>query len=246
MVSKREVAWRACAFGKPPAQGGGGAGGQRGDPVFAALAVAGGVGAGAEVDVAAGQGGEFGGPQPGLDGEGDPGVVTPPGAGGPVGGGQQRLGFGVGEEGDDRLVGPLGRDGQDAFDVGGVLGVAQRRVGEQGVDRGQPGVACGDAVAALVLDVVEERGDHRGVQVGDVKPAGQGPGGGGGEAEQQPQRVPVSGDGVRAGPPLGGQPLGEERLDGGGDRGHRGSPGLLSPRRRAASASSSGAACRYQ
>ncbi len=191
MVSKREVAWRACAFGKPPAQGGGGAGGQRGDPVFAALAVAGGVGAGAEVDVAAGQGGEFGGPQPGLDGEGDPGVVTPPGAGGPVGGGQQRLGFGVGEEGDDRLVGPLGRDGQDAFDVGGVLGVAQRRVGEQGVDRGQPGVACGDAVAALVLEVVEERGDHRRVELGELELRWLGAGLLLSEPQQQPKRIAV-------------------------------------------------------
>src|SRR5271169_2237354 len=86
-------------------KGGGGAGGQRGDPVFSALAVAGDVGAGTEVDVAAGQGGELGGSQPGLDGEGDPGVVAPPGAGGPVRGGQQRAGLIVGEEGDDGLVG---------------------------------------------------------------------------------------------------------------------------------------------
>src|SRR6266567_9180788 len=82
--AEERVAGRACAFGEPGAQGGGGAGGQRGDPVFSALAVAGDVGAGTEVDVAAGQGSEFGGPQPGLDGEGDPGVVAPPGAGGPV------------------------------------------------------------------------------------------------------------------------------------------------------------------
>ena len=220
-------------------------GGQRRDPVLAALAVAGDVGAGAEVDVAAGQGGELGGPQPGLDREQDPGVVAAAGAGGPVRGGEQGLGLRTGEERDDRLVGPLGRDRQDPGDVGGVLGVAQRREAEQGVDRGQPGVAAADGVAPLALEVVEERADHGRVQVSDIEPARWGSGARRGEAEQQPQGVAVGGDRVRAGPALGDQPLGEERLHGRGDRGHRGSPGAA-PSRRAASASSSGAACRYQ
>jgi hypothetical protein len=56
-------------FGEPFADDGDGGLGQRGDPVFAAFAVAGDVGAGAEVQVGAGQGGEFRGAQPGLDGE---------------------------------------------------------------------------------------------------------------------------------------------------------------------------------
>ena len=42
----------AAAFGEPGAQHGDGAGGERGDPLLAALAVAGDVRAGAEVDVA--------------------------------------------------------------------------------------------------------------------------------------------------------------------------------------------------
>ena len=162
------------------------AGGQRRDPVFAAFAVAGDVGTGAEVDIAAGQGGQLGGPQPGLDGEQDPGVVAAPGAGGPVGGGEQGFSFGAGEEGDDRLVAAFGRDRQHPGDVGGVLGMAQRREAEQGVDRGQPGVAAADGVAALMFEVVEERADHRRVQVGDVEAAWRGSGALGGEAEQQP------------------------------------------------------------
>jgi hypothetical protein len=40
---------------------------------------------------------------------------------------------------------------------------------EQGVDRGQAGVAGPDAVAAPVFEMVEEAGDQRGVQVGDVQ-----------------------------------------------------------------------------
>jgi hypothetical protein len=51
------------------------------------------VGAGAEMDIAVGQGGELGRPQPGLDREQDPGVITAPGPGGPVGNGEQGLGL---------------------------------------------------------------------------------------------------------------------------------------------------------
>jgi hypothetical protein len=82
---EQRVAWFSAAFGEPGPQRGDGAGGERGDPVFAAFAVAGGVGTVAEVNVADGQAGEFGGPQPGLGGEQDPGVVAAAGAGGPVG-----------------------------------------------------------------------------------------------------------------------------------------------------------------
>ena len=51
----------------------------------------------------------------------------------------------------------------------GVLGVAQRGVAEQGVDRRQPGVAGAGAVAAVVFEVVEEGADQRRVQVGEVE-----------------------------------------------------------------------------
>ena len=40
------------------------------------------------------------------------------------------------------------------------------------------------------------------------------------EVEQEPEGVPIGGDGVRAGVALGHQPLGEERLEGGGERAH--------------------------
>ena len=67
------------------------------------------------------------------------------------------------------------------------------------------------------------------------------------EAQQQPDGVAVGGDGVRAGLALLEQPVGEERLQGGGERGHRGSTfPIIGSSRSAASASSSGAADRYQ
>ena len=92
---------------------------------------------------------------------------------------------------------------------------------EQRVDRGQAGVAGADAVAAFVFEVVEERADQGGVQIGEVRaPRARLPVCSRGEAEQQPQRVAVGGDGVRAGVPLADQPVGEERLQGRGERGH--------------------------
>ena len=53
--------------------------------------------------------------------------------------------------------------------LGGVFGVAQRGEPEQGVDRGEAGVAGADAVAAVVFQMVEERRDQRRVEVGDVQ-----------------------------------------------------------------------------
>ena len=51
-------------------------GGERGDPFFAAFAVAAQVGAGAELDVRAAQPGELGDAQAGLDGDEQQGVVA--------------------------------------------------------------------------------------------------------------------------------------------------------------------------
>ena len=65
---------------------------------FAALAVAADVGAGAEVDVVAGQRGQFGDAQPGLDGQREQGVVASAGPGVAVGRGQQRVDLRRGEE----------------------------------------------------------------------------------------------------------------------------------------------------
>ena len=143
---------------------------------------------------------------------------------------------------DDRLVEALGRDRQDPFDVGGVLGVAQRGEAEQGVDRGQPGVAGADAVAALA-----SRGG-RGTRRSAARPGRRGRAGRAacrccscGEAQQQPEGVAVGGDRVRAGLALADQPLGEERLQGAAASAVTGrrSPVRVEPLR-AATASSSG------
>jgi hypothetical protein len=181
--------------------------------------------------------------RPGDDGEVEHGVVAAAGAGRAVGGGEQGGGLVLGEPGDQGLVGALGGDGQDTGDEGGVLGVAQCRVAESGVDRGEPGVAGADAVAAVFFQVAEEGRDGGGVEVGEVEAGRRLPGAPGGEGEQHAPGVAVGGDGVAAGAALGSEPLGEERFQGGGQGGHRAAPGS---RRAAARASSSGVPVRYQ
>ena len=87
----------------------------------------------------------------------DPGVA--------VGRGQQRVDLVVGEERHELSVGAFGRDGQHPLDQRGVLGVAQRGVGEQRVDGGESVVAGAHAVVALAFEVIEEGADQHRVEV---------------------------------------------------------------------------------
>ena len=82
--------------------------------------------------------------------------------------------------------------------VAACSGWLQRGVAEQGVDGGEPPVAGADRVVPVDLEVVQERGDQRRVEIGDVERGRRLAGRGGGEADQQPERVAVAGDGVAA------------------------------------------------
>ena len=164
----------------------------------------------------------------------------------PVGGGEQRVGFLRGEVADDGALAAAGRDGQDLADHGGVLGCPRGRVAEQRVDRGQPGVAGGAAVSPLVLEVLQELPDQRGVEVGEAEPAGCCPGPLLSEGEQELARVAVGRDRVRAGLLLPGEPVGEEPLQDGGEVAHGASRPSACSSRPAARARSPGTAWRYQ
>jgi hypothetical protein len=187
--------------------------------------------------------GELGDAHAGLDRDGQQRVVAPSDPVAAVRRVEQRVDFVFGEVGDDRAVEALGRHGEDPADERRVLGMAQRGEPEQRVDRRQPGVAGARAVAAVVFEVVEERLDQRRVEILDLELARLLAGALLGEGEQQPEGVAVCGDRVLAGALLVDQPLGEERLK---DRGERAHDSEASSRRSAASASSSGAADRYQ
>jgi hypothetical protein len=119
-----------------------------------------------------------------LDGEREHGVIATSDPGRQVAGVEQRFDLGVGEVGEEVALDAFGRDGEHTLDGTGVLGVMQGEVAEQGVDRGQPVVAGGRAVAPVALEVIEERGDQRRVEFGDVEVGGRLSGAVGGEGQQ--------------------------------------------------------------
>ena len=83
-----------------------------------------------------------------------------------VGCGEQGVDLVRGQEGHLGTVVTLGGDGQHPLDELRVFGMTERGVAEQGVDRGESGVAGAGAVVPFVFEVVQERGDGGGVQVG--------------------------------------------------------------------------------
>ena len=91
----------------------------------------------------------------------------------------------------------------------------------------------------------EESADHLGIEILDIESRGNLADIGVREAEEQPEGVAIGGDRVGARLSLVDQAVGEERLEGRSERGHRSSPKVAS-NRSAASRSSSGAACKYQ
>jgi hypothetical protein len=79
-----------------------------------------------------------------------------------------------------------------------LLGVFERSEAVEGVDRPEPGVAGPGAVAPVLLEVVEERADQRRVEIVDVQLERLLAGLLLREAKQQPERVAVGGDRLRA------------------------------------------------
>jgi hypothetical protein len=169
-------------------------------------------------------------------------VIASPRPGRPVRSVKQRLDLGGGEERDGSLLAAFRRDREHALDQCGVLGVAQRGVLKERVDGGEADVAGPGAVAALVLEVLEERPDRGRVELRELKPRGWRSGLLLHEGEQQPERVAVAGDRVRADAPLAEQPVGEICLKRRGEGRHGRVLSWLGSSRLAASASSSGAA----
>jgi hypothetical protein len=76
-----------------------------------------------------------------------------------IGSGEQRRGLLLVEVADDRAVVAFGRDREHACDRGRVLGMAQRGVAVERTHRRQPGIAGPRVVAAVALEVIQERGD---------------------------------------------------------------------------------------
>ena len=86
-----------------------------------------------------------------------------------VRGRQQGIDLVRGEEADIGALGALDGNGEDALDQMRVFGVAHRREAEHRANGGQPSVSSSHAVAALVLEMLEEGGDEVGIEIGEVE-----------------------------------------------------------------------------
>jgi hypothetical protein len=117
-----------------------------------------------------------------------------------------------GKERDGAFLGALAWDREHALRQGGVLGVSQRAVVKEGVDRGEPDVAGAGGVPALLLEVLKKRADRRRVEVGDLQLRWRRPGCPVDVAKEESEGVAVAGDRVRADASLTDQPVGEVRL----------------------------------
>ena len=237
--------WLTGALGQPDPQMGDGARGQWRDPLLSPLAVATHMRARAEMHIAAAQTDQFGSTKPRLHGEGEQSRVAPPGPCHSISGGEKRSQFRFRQPGHQPPIKTLRRNGQNPFDGGGMFRMAQGGIAEQGPDRGQSGVAGAHAVLSLALQMVEEGTDQRRIEVVDVEfarrlavPLRR-------EDQEQPQRVAIGLNRVRADLALAEEAVGEERLQGGGQRTHA-SPARWRSSRSPARPSSSGAADRYQ
>ena len=167
--------------------------------------------AGGEGDVADLEADEFGDPQPGLDREQQERVVAAAVPAGAVWRGEQRFDLGGVEVVDGVALVALGGDREHPTDRVQLLGVFERHELVERVDRRQAVVAGPWAVVTLLFEVGEERADQRRVEVVDVEIAGVLAGRGCREREQQPERVAVGRDRLRAGVELGDQTFGEIR-----------------------------------
>ena len=161
----------------------------------------------------------------------------------------------AGEVSQERAPVPLRRDGQDALDDGQTGRVTGGSVLQERAQRRQAHVPGGDGIAALPLEMIQERQDRRGVQVrqgeGSRRPApviGE-------EVEQEAEHVTVGRHGAGAGILLGDESLAEELPDQCGEAGddrrrvHGRSPRsreMNRSKRPAARSSSSGMPVRYQ
>ena len=112
--------------------------------------------AGAELRVGAGKLEQLGDSQPGLDGGEHQRVVAPAGPCCSVRGVEQRLRLDRREERDGVFLGAFAGDRKHALGEGGVLGVSQRAVVKEGVDRGEPDVAGAGGVPAFLLEVLQK------------------------------------------------------------------------------------------
>ena len=100
-------------------------------------------------------------PKPGLHRGEDEGVVAPSRPRVSIRCRKQRIDLRAAEKADQLARESLARDGEHSLDLRCMGRQLERRVAEEGMDRGQSQIAASNAHAAAGLELIEERGDQR-------------------------------------------------------------------------------------
>ena len=122
-----------------------------------------------EIQIRTAERGELGRTQPGLDREREQGMVAATGPRGAVGRGEQSVDFDVGQKSYQPTRAALGRNREDAGNDGGLIGMFQRGVAEQGMDGRQPRIASPHGVCTVAFEVLEEPPDEWRIEIAELQ-----------------------------------------------------------------------------
>ena len=140
-------------------------------------------------------------------------MVAPTDARSTIGGCEQRVDLGGGQEAHFGALLSLRRDREHSLDHVGVLRMAQLGEAKQGMNRDQTGVPGARAVATVLFEMVEECVDDGHVEIGEQQLRRRLAEARGDEPEQEPEGVTVGSYRVRAGLTFAEQALREECLE---------------------------------
>ena len=122
-----------------------------------------------QIKVSTGQVNQFGYPESCLHGQQEKSTVASTDPGGTVRSREQSASLLSSKKGNQWAVEPLAGHGEDSLDESGVLGMPERRELVEGVQRRQSGVPCPHAVAAVLLQMLEELAHQLGAEIVEIE-----------------------------------------------------------------------------
>ena len=212
----------ACDLAQPCSQDVGSGSGQRRRSLLAPLAEDPDMRAGSKAHSTATQPGDLRQAQPGLDGQEHERVVAPTRQGAQVRGAQEGIDLLTREKPDLRLAAALAGNGQHSLNLCRVVWHLEGRVPKERANGSQAQVAAAGTDAATVLQVLQERGDQRGIDLFELQVLRRDAKALPREAQELPKAVAVRSNRMGTDLPLLHQPTGEEALQqcGKAGRGH--------------------------
>ena len=172
-AGKEHVLGAAWRLAQPGLQHGTGGFGQRRTAFLATLADDPQVSTASRDEVLSFEPGHFGQPKPRLHRREDEGVVASARPCASIRRRKQRVDFRAAQKTDQLARESLARDREHSLDLHRVGRQFERRVAKEGMDRGESQIAAPNAQAAAGLEVLQERGDQRCVDLLEGEPRGR-------------------------------------------------------------------------